>query len=333
MKRRVSDEAPLRVALVGAGSMGALHARVVTQAHGATLACIVDPDPATGEALAARFDTVWRPALDDFSGIHAVIVASPTGTHARIAEMVLDAERPLLVEKPLSQDLVEVRAMIDTSARRGVPLMCGFVERYNPAVLAALEIVCDPAYLTFVRHSPYAPRVKTGVAQDLLIHDVDLALGFTKARPVRVQAMMGSFHPSSLASAEDVAELHLRFDSGMLATLSASRIAQRKVRMVTISDVERLVELDLLRQDITVYRHVGNAPLDTDGLGYRQQTVIDIPFIPRGGEPLALQFQRFVDLARGNQDADEERRTLLGPHRVIDAAMRSGGDSPVTLHD
>ena len=83
------------------------------------------------------------------------------------------------------------------------------------------------------------------------------------------------------------------------------------------------IELDLVRQDITIYRHVGNAPAEDNGRGYSQQTVIDIPVIRFQREPLASQLDRFVDMLDGVVDPAEERASLLPPHQLLDAVIRS----------
>src|SRR5262249_25785685 len=104
--------APVRVALVGSGSMGALHARVIAQSMEAELPCIIDPDPESGEALAERWRSRWFPDLDSFRGIDALVIASPTGSHVEWAERAVAEDTPVLVEKPISEDLEQVDALI-----------------------------------------------------------------------------------------------------------------------------------------------------------------------------------------------------------------------------
>jgi hypothetical protein len=109
----------------------------------------------------------------------------------------------------------------------------------------------------------------------------------------------------------------LTFPDGMLANLSASRMSQRKVRAFTIAETGRLVEVDMLRNAVTIYRHVLNEA-GPDGLGYRQQAIIEIPALVSSQEPLAAQLDRFVDLVTGRGDVDAERADILPPHRVVE---------------
>jgi predicted dehydrogenase len=315
--------APVRIALIGAGSMGSYHARVITQSPHAELACIVDPNQEAGRLLAERFDSRWVPKLDDLGPFDAVVVASPTGHHVTWALRALEADKPVLVEKPVSERYEDVEALVAEASRRDVPLMSGLLERFNPALMTLADIVDQPVHITTVRHSPYVDRIATGVAFDLLIHDVDLILRLAGTTPTETKAQFAYVHPKSEPGSEDVAEVSMRFDSGLVSSLSASRVSQRKIRTLEVAELERLVEVDLVRQDITVYRHVGADFLDGAHTGYRQQTVIDIPTIEYRKEPLAAQLDHFVELIQGEADPVAERASLLPPHQVVANAIRS----------
>jgi predicted dehydrogenase len=320
----------MRVALIGAGLMGSLHARVVSQSHDADLSCIVDPDESTGAAVAERFQSRWVPKLEDLGPFDAVIVASPTETHTAWAQQALGEGKPVLVEKPLSENLSETRSLIDAARRHGVPLMCGLLERFNPAVMTAMTIIDEPIHITTVRHSPYADRIATGVAYDLLIHDIDLVLQFANETPSEMRSQFGHCHPKSAAHAEDVVEVSMQFPTGCVAAISASRVSQRKLRMISIAELDRLVEIDLFRRDVTVYRHVGAELIESVSGGYRQQTVIDIPALTTANEPLASQLGHFVALARGDADPEAELASLEEPHRLTARAIELSGraDTP-----
>ncbi|HEV2640974.1 MAG TPA: Gfo/Idh/MocA family oxidoreductase [Actinocrinis sp.] len=319
---------PLRLLLVGAGSMGSLHARVIAQSGDCVLAGVVDPDEPAGRALAERHGAPWTADLAGLdglagpAGVDAVIVAAPTEHHHRLALDVLSAGKPLLLEKPVCDSLAATREVLAASAARGVPLMCGLLERYNPAILTGFALIRQPVHVSAVRHGPYAPRIRTGVAWDLLVHDVDLVVrAFGGALPVQTRGSTGRFHPDSAAGAEDVAEAVLTFPDGALGTVSASRLGQRKVRSLEIAELDRLIEIDLLRRDVTVYRHVSHEAACADGRGYRQQTVIEIPELVTAAEPLATQLARFADLVRGRADPDAERDSILPAHRLVDQVL------------
>ena len=312
---------PLRIGLIGAGSMGSLHARVLSGFESTELAWIADPDRVAGEALAERFGAKWMPEPET-SGIDAVVIAAPTQFHHSYAIASIDAGLPLLVEKPIADSLDHVKEIIEASRRRGTVLTCGLLERFNPAVRTAAEIARQPLHVTTVRHSPYAERILTGVASDLLIHDIDLVVRMMGEAPSTLTGHYGYFEPRSGDGCEDVVEATLRFSDGQIASLSASRIAQHKIRSLTIAELGRVIEVDLLRQSITIYRHVQGAGFDEDA-GYRQQTIIEIPVVRYPGEPLQLQLAHFVKLIEGRGDPAIERDTLLLPHALIDQVAAS----------
>ncbi|MDN4598405.1 Gfo/Idh/MocA family protein [Leifsonia virtsii] len=312
--------APARIALVGAGTMGSHHARVIAQSADAELAVLIDPRESVGRAVAERFGTTWRPELPDLSDIDGVVVAAATEAHYDLAMQVLSQDTALLVEKPVADSLLRTEEILDLANVRDLPFMCGLLERYNPAVMTARELLGEPVHVTAVRHSPYAPRIRTGVSWDLLVHDVDLAIGIIGTAPNSVESRLGHFHPDSLQDAEDVAETLLDFPGGAIAHVSASRVGQRKIRQLSIYERERLIEVDLLRRDVTVYHHVSENSVD-EGRGYRQQTVIEIPELVSSQEPLTTQFGRFLKLVDGTADASAERETILPPHRVIDQVI------------
>lgn len=308
-----------RLALVGTGSMGSLHARVIAQSDRCELARVIDIREEAGRAVADRYGAVWTPELGDLSDVDAVVLAAPTSVHHDLALAIVDAGKALLVEKPVAPTVEQGEAIVRAAEQRGLPLMCGFVERFNPAVLTVQALLDVPVHVAGVRHSPYVPRIRTGVAWDLLIHDVDMALRLMGGVPVDVRGAFGFFHPDSAPDAEDVAEAVLSFPGGRIATASASRISQRKVRSLTVSEVRRTIEVDLLRRDVTIYHDGARHTFDADNAGYRQQTVIEIPELVTAREPLAAQLDRFLGLLDDTVDAGEERDSILPAHRVVGA--------------
>ena len=315
----------VRIGLIGAGSMGSLHARVIATNPATELAWIADPDETVGKAVADRYSSRWV-AEPLTSGVDAVVVASPTQFHFEHALQIIGSGIPLLVEKPLADKYAESVSIVEAADAHGVALMCGLLERFNPAVRTALEIAKETLHVATTRHSPYADRIRTGVASDLLIHDVDVVIRLFNAEPSGVSGHYGYFEPRSGATSEDVAECTMRFSGGQIAVLSVSRIAQHKVRTLTISELGRVIEVDLLRQVITVYRNVQGAGYDEEA-GYSQQTIIDIPVIRHSGEPLQLQLAHFLALIDGRGDEAAERETLLAPHRVLHAIATAASDA------
>ncbi|MBS3940428.1 MAG: Gfo/Idh/MocA family oxidoreductase [Actinobacteria bacterium] len=315
----------LEIALVGAGVMGRHHARIIVGSTRARLAMLIDPAPAA-EALAREFGVPWFPRPEAAASAHAAIIASPTDSHEQIGLELLDAGLPLLVEKPLAETLSSATRLVERSRQVDVALMCGFVERYNPAVNAARSRLTEPPrHLVTVRHSPPAERISTDVVFDLLIHDLDIAVMLHDHEVTRV--VSSCWAPAS-GAVNEIADASLTFGDVGVATVSASRASQRKSRRMLVSTSEEHIDVDLVRNTVTVYRHIRHELSDQQT--YRAQTVIDIPFVRHSGEPLQLQFEHFLDLAEGRADADAERASLLPAHVLADQILtdQPGGQAP-----
>lgn len=301
-----------RISVIGLGQMGSQHARVTAASDAASLHSVVDLDEGRARSVADGYGCKWGTGLEAVDGADAVVVATPTESHVTDALSLIGSGMPVLIEKPVAEDLAEVEEVLGAAADAGIPLMCGFVERHNPAVVTALSLLEAPVnHALALRHSPPADRIKTSVVWDLLIHDIDLALRISgHSAPARIQS--SGWHSSS--GSLEIADCSITHSDGMLATLSASRAGQHKVRMWNIATDGQLIELDLLRQDVTVYRSVTQEA--GSGVGYRAQTVVDIPYVRHGGEPLDLQLEHFVSLLDGRGDVAEERESTLAPHRI-----------------
>ncbi|SMD22998.1 Gfo/Idh/MocA family protein [Kibdelosporangium aridum] len=302
--------ARLRVLLVGAGRMGARHAKVIAANERCDLIRVVDPCERTGRAVAEQVGAAWRPELDTLSDVNAVMVAACTEVHHDLAVQILRQGKPLLVEKPLCDDFAACREVVRLADQRDIPLMCGLLERYNPAVMTAMTIVDSPLHMTSVRRAPYASRIRTGVAWDLLVHDIDVALRVFGGRlPDTVNATTGYFHSQSAERAEDVVDAVLRFPGGRLATASASRVDQRRLRTIVITEIDRVVEVDLLHNEVLVVRQAGDS------------TIVDTPDLVSARTPLETQLDRFLDIVGGDICGRAERRSILPVHHVISSIL------------
>lgn len=316
----------LRIAVVGAGSMGALHARSIASSDRAQLTHVVDIDRGRASDVAARHGAVGLGPSGDIDA-DAVVIAAPTTLHVDLATDLLARGIPVLVEKPLAPDSAGVRRIITAARSTDTPVMCGFVERFNPVVVTAAEMIDEPfVHWVSVRHSPPAGRPTSHVATDLLIHDVDLALRMHGTNPIELLPDLDGFRLPTVTGAVgrpgdplsgEVADCTIVMDDGAVATMSASRIGQRKVREVRVMTAGALYELDLLRHDITIYRHVHHGPGLRDA-SYRSETVIEVPFVRAHQEPLASQLDHFIDLARGDADPLAEIAGMWMPHQLMD---------------
>lgn len=303
--------------------MGRHHARVVAASGRASLETIVDQDATRAQVVAETYGGTPSSDPADAFGLDLVILATPTERHFELATKLVECGVPLLIEKPVTSDVGDTEALIATAERLDLPVTCGFVERFNPAIRTAESLLDGPVlHAISIRHSPPQPRITADVVDDLLIHDIDLATRLMGSDPGRVAAS-GWHDPAS--GVLELVDCVLSWDQG-LATLSADRHSQRKVRSLSVTTPSLLIELDLLRQDVTVYRHVSHE-VTPESAAYRAETIVDIPFVRNPGEPLALQFDNFLDIIEGRGDASAERRSILAPHRLaarVKDAVKAG---------
>lgn len=290
--------APVRVAIVGAGPMGARHAGVIQRNGRSRLAVVMDIHRDRAERLAAETGAQATDRLEGALACDAAVIATPADRHTEAAVAFLEAGKPVLVEKPLAENLAAVRRILDVADRRGVPVLCGFVERFNPAVRAAASLLSEPPRRMLARRqSPPRPHLRTSVVHDLLIHDVDLAIGFTGG------AAIERISPAAPPGQEgtEAAGCGLDFADGAVATLSADRCSPDRIRIFTIETAGEVIELDLAGRRLSAYDRAGGR------LRHWPAAAADA---------LDRQFDHFLDVVEGRGDVSGERRRLLASHLV-----------------
>jgi predicted dehydrogenase len=309
------------VALVGAGQMGANHARTIFRSEQFHLSFVVDADFERAQALAQQYGAKAVTSIAEIKDIQAAVVATSTSSHFGIVERLLARKIPVLCEKPLTPSLKLTQDLIDVSRENGVPVQCGFVERFNPAFQAAKKMIDQPViHAQSIRHSPPAVRISSGVAEDLLIHDLDLALTISSS-PVR--SVVGSVYRSARTGVDEISDCIINLEDNSVFMHSASRMSQRKIRDWRICTEKDLFEVDLLRQTVTIYENINQEIGASGAASYRARTMVDYPFIERAGEPLAMQLEHFAKLLNGEVDEHTERESILASHVVLSEYLQS----------
>ena len=231
-----------------------------------------------------------------------MIIASASGSHVESPAPTVPRTRasPVLIEKPLAPTSKVSMSLLDMAAKNMFLIVCGFVERFNAAFRATAEVLSEPPrHVMTMRHSP--PALASGRVS-CRISCFTTSTWFFNSCPALLSCKVQQVTARLSNGLTDIADCVLWFDRG-IACLSANRAGQRKVRMLTAQTSNALIEVDLLRQNVTVYRNVSQEIIRRDGgVGYRSSTEIDIPFVRHVGEPLALQFEHFLWLLSGRGD-------------------------------
>jgi UDP-N-acetylglucosamine 3-dehydrogenase len=302
----MSAQAPgdrLRLGLVGLGSMGRNHVRVVSGHLETRLAAVADPD---ADAVAAVTDQTGAAGYADPMAMIAeaeldgVIIAAPTTFHGPLAHAAIARGLPVLVEKPLAATHEEALAIVAAGRAAGVPVQVGHVERYNPAVLRLGGLLRE-GWLTSIyaivsrRAGPFPARIRdVGVTIDLATHDADMLSWVAGERPTRVYAELAQ---RKHASHEDLLFGLLHFPSGASGMLDVNWLTPAKRRQLVVIGEEGMFELDYLTQRLTFTR----SDLAKGSLiaGYAPTFTGDVLEIEvEVHEPLKAQLDSFVTTVR-----------------------------------
>jgi predicted dehydrogenase len=243
---------PLRLAIVGAGHLGRIHARLASKLPEFIVAAIIDPVCEAREKLAnetgARGFDNFRDAIGE---IDAAVVATPTAAHHAVAGELLRAGIPVLVEKPLAPTLAQANELVQLARKQNLVLQVGHVERFNPALELIARQVRDPRFIQATRTSSYSFRsTDIGVVLDLMIHDLDVALNLAQS-PVRQVFAMGI---SVLGDHEDMAYAQLQFESGCVAQFTASRVSYQIERSLKVFTSRMFAAVDYSTRKATMVK-------------------------------------------------------------------------------
>ena len=259
---------PLRIGLAGAGHFGRYHALKVAASSRAVLSGVHDRHEERGRAVSAE---AGAPAVDLptlLEACDAVIVAVPAAAHHAIAAAALRAGKHVLVEKPIAATLAEADELAALAAARGLVLQVGHLERFSAAHGAVAGRLGPPLYIEATRIAPFKPRgTDVSVILDLMIHDLDLVLSLTDSPIDSVEAV-----GAPVASAhEDIANARIRFASGAVATITASRVAARTERRMRIFARDGYLAVDFANRRLTMIRRGQGQPLPgLDGFGLEE---------------------------------------------------------------
>jgi predicted dehydrogenase len=221
----------------------------------------------------------------------------------------------VLIEKPMTSTPDEARKLVSIARRHKVVLSVGHVERYNPAIRTLISMVESPLLMQFERLSPFTPRIRESIVFDLMVHDLDLACLMGGGTPSQVHMVGTKVFSDTL----DIASAVLSFPNGCVASLQASRATQDKVRRIAISEEKRFLLADALRQDVSIKRETTAEYGADHGSLYRQASIVEIPYLDRRAEPLALELANFAASVRGEELPEVDGPTGM---RVVELAHR-----------
>lgn len=319
----------VRIGVIGLGSMGRNHVRVLGQLPNARLVGAVDPRGDEHEALVPG---ATHPDLESLlqEGIEAAVVAVPSVDHARVALRLAEAGVHVLIEKPIAADVPSARTICDAFAGSGLVAAVGHIERFNAAnqeLRRRLEggALGPVISISTERVGPYPLRIQdVGVVSDLATHDIDLIHwlgGPIRALAAHVGFRMGGRH-------EDLVEVIGRLDSGAVVRISVNWLTPTKRRRLTVLGERGAMVADMLSADLTYFTNA-DVPMEWDQM-QRLRGVSEgdsIRYALRKREPLAVELESFCRAVHGDPDAqivtpEEGLRAVETAQRILDLSPR-----------
>jgi predicted dehydrogenase len=309
----------LRVAVVGVGYLGRFHAQKYVSLPDCTLNAIVDTQPEAGAALAAELGTRHLGDYRELLGqVDAVSVVTPTPTHFEVALAFLQAGAHVLVEKPITETVVQAQQLIAAARQARRVLQVGHLERFNPAIVAAEPLLRAPRFIECHRLAPFRERgTDVNVVLDLMIHDLDIVQSIVGSGIARIDAIGTPVFSSEI----DIANARIRFDNGCVANATASRVSLKTERKLRIFQDDAYLSLDLQQKLLTVIRkqpvEVGEARLPV--------SIEEQSFEP--GDALRTEIEAFLASCRGERPvvvSGEDGMRALQTAVSITAAVRDG---------
>ncbi|OGS41933.1 MAG: hypothetical protein A3K67_05840, partial [Euryarchaeota archaeon RBG_16_62_10] len=241
----------MRVGVIGLGSMGQNHARIL--AEKAILAGVADSAPEVAKSAGERFGVKHFTAYHELlrSGVDAVAIVTPTSTHEKIAAEAIRAGKHVLLEKPMTGSSHALIGLVELAKKHKVVLAGGFTERHNPVVGFAKQSLRAGEFGDLItaatrRVSSMPSRIRdVGVIMDLGVHDVDV-----------VQFVVGKLAKSVYALAgqgkgiqyEDHANILIDFDGGTTGFVEVNWLTPMKVRKLALTCSKNFVEVDYMDQ-------------------------------------------------------------------------------------
>ncbi|MDD4956986.1 MAG: Gfo/Idh/MocA family oxidoreductase [Candidatus Omnitrophica bacterium] len=247
----------LRVAVIGAGHLGSIHANMYSSLRrtcGLTLVGVCDIRKSVAKEVADRNNTLFytdhRELLDK---VDAVSIVVPTTRHYEVAKDFLKAGVHVLIEKPITKTLEEADELIAIAKKKKLIIQVGHIERFNSAIRSIEPFIKKPKFIECQRLGSIQKkkRIKdVGVVLDLMIHDIDIILGLLRSKVKSIEAV----GVSTVSRHEDMANVRLGFQSGAIADITASRVTKEETRKIRIFQEDSYILLDFLHQDAILFR-------------------------------------------------------------------------------
>lgn len=314
----------LRTAVIGAGKMGSIHAKVYNNLDTCRLVGIVDVEKERADALAGQYGCgSFTDCNDLFGKVDAVTISSPTIYHCDLAKQFIENNIAVMIEKPLAATVQQGREIVELAKKHNTVVAVGHSERCNPVVQAMKRLDISPKFIEANRISPYTFRsADIGVVLDMMIHDIDIILSLA-ASPIKKIDAVGV---NVIGEHEDVCNARIVFENGCIANITASRVALKTERKVRVFSSHAYLSLDYFKKEGVIIKAAPNVDVvkwikerqDEDDFDFSDVDWPDLLTIEQldiqDAEPLKLEQQAFLKAV-----ASDEHRPEVTAQEGLDA--------------
>ena len=315
------QDTKIRTAVVGAGKMGAIHAKVYDQLPQSRLVAIVDTDIKKAKELAKKYKCdAFTDCKELLGRVDAVTISAPTVYHLELARIFLENKIAVMIEKPLAAGVEQARQIVDLAKKNNVVVAVGHSERCNPVIQAIKRLNIEPKFIEAHRISPYPFRsTDIGVVLDVMIHDIDIILSLAASKVKKVEAVgIGVIADDK----EDICNARITFENGCIANVTASRLALKTERKVRVFSRQAYLSLDYFKKTGTVIKTAPNIDV-----------VKKIKELQAGGK-LALLTTNWTDLLHIEQLQIDDKEPLRVEQEAFLKAVADKSQKPeVTAED
>jgi predicted dehydrogenase len=317
----------IKISVIGVGHLGKLHLKnlkeIEKERDDIQVTGIFDSDPEKLNKVTDEFSVKKFDSVDDaINNSDSIILVTPTSTHFELAKKIIEKDKNVFIEKPVTETISEAEELLKISENKKIKIQVGHIERFNPAVLAVEKYNLKPLFIETHRLSQFNPRgTDVSVIQDLMIHDIDIILKLVNSPVERVDANGVAI----LTDKIDIANARIRFKNGCVANITASRISQNKMRKMRIFQKNTYISIDFLQnlseifhlQDSDGTQEFSFASFDIGNnkkIVYERATVEDI-------NPMKYELNKFFDSIKNDTEPvvnlEEGKRALEVAEYVI----------------
>ncbi len=242
----------IKAGVIGAGHLGKIHLHLLKSSKFYDLVGFYDSDRKNAEILNKEKGYRFFETIDELiENCEMVDIVTPTVFHHEIALKAIAKKKHVFIEKPIANSVIEAEEISIAARKLGVLGQVGHVERFNPALKAALDSITNPMFIESHRLAEFNPRgTDVPVVLDLMIHDIDILLSIIKSKVKSVSASGVSI----ISSTPDIANARIEFENGCVANLTASRISLKKMRKTRFFQKDAYISVDFLDKKVEVVK-------------------------------------------------------------------------------